>query len=392
MEDLSRLRRRRAANRTFVNKTLEKIDQQLEDYTDDKSKKAKLKAFRDTLNEKLGVLTELNARILDQLDEDDFEKEIDETSELKMTIQERIINIELAIKADSSESEDDDDIVSARSSSRASSSKKTKRLTQTVKLPKLVIKKFGGNHAEYQAFWDSFDSAIHSNETLSDIEKLNYLRSFLEGPAVATIAGLALTKDNYKVAVDLLRERYGNKQVIISSHMESLLKLPRVNFVSDIKRVRMVYDHIEIKIRSLQALGIKAESYGSLLIPVVMEKIPEEFRLVISRKMKSDTWDVNELIEAFKEELEAREKSRFVGGSGNVVEKPWLKPKIPRDPITAAALFLPERGQANCYFCNHPGHRSFNCTSVTDPEKRKEILKKKGRCFVCLRRGHVSNC
>ena len=208
---------------------------------------------------------------------------------------------------------------------------------------------------------------------------------------MATIAGLALTKDNYKVAVDLLRERYGNKQVIISSHMESLLKLPRVNFVSDIKRVRMVYDQIEIKIRSLQALGIKADSSGSLLIPVVIEKIPEEFRLVISRKMKSDTWDVNELIEAFKEELEAREKSRFVGGSGNVVEKPWLKPKIPRDPITAAALFLPERGQANCYFCNHPGHRLFNCTSVTDPEKRKEILKKKGRCFVCMRRGHVSN-
>ena len=79
---------------------------------------------------------------------------------------------------------------------------------------------------------------------MSDIEKLNYLRSFLEGPAVATIAGLSLTKDNYKVAVDLLRQRYGNKQVIISSHIESLLKLPRVNFVSDIKRVRMVYDQI----------------------------------------------------------------------------------------------------------------------------------------------------
>lgn len=74
----------------------------------------KLKAFRDTLNEKLGVLTELNARILHQLDEDDFEKEINETSELKMTIQERIINIELAIKTDSSVSEDDDVIDSAR--------------------------------------------------------------------------------------------------------------------------------------------------------------------------------------------------------------------------------------------------------------------------------------
>ena len=155
MVHLSRLRQRRAANRTFVNKTLEKVDRQLEDYAQDKSKKAKLKALCATLNEKLGVLTELNESILNQLDEDDFEKEMDETSELKMTIQERIVNIELAIRTDSSESEDD--IESVRSSSRVSSSKKTKRLskTQTVKLPKLVIKKFGRKHSEYKAFWDS---------------------------------------------------------------------------------------------------------------------------------------------------------------------------------------------------------------------------------------------
>lgn len=78
---------------------------------DDKLKKVKLKVFCDIFNEKFGVLIELNVRILDQLDEDDFEKEIDEISELKMMIQERIINIELVIKVDSSESEDDDDIV-----------------------------------------------------------------------------------------------------------------------------------------------------------------------------------------------------------------------------------------------------------------------------------------
>lgn len=94
-----------------------------------------------------------------------------------------------------------------------------------MKLPKLVIKKFGGNHAEYQSFWDTFDAAIDSNESLNDIEKLNYLHSYLEGPVTATITGLALTKENYKIAVDLLCERYGNKQVIISLHMDSLSKL-----------------------------------------------------------------------------------------------------------------------------------------------------------------------
>ena len=107
--------------------------------------------------------------------------------------------------------------------------------------------------------------------------------------------------------------------------------------------------------------------------------------------MKSDTWDINELMAAFKEELEAREKSKFVGGNINVVEKSWLKSKKVHDPSTAAALHVTERVQTNCYFCNHQGHKSFNCILVTDPERRREILKRKGRCFVCLRTGHVAN-
>lgn len=54
--------------------------------------------------------------------------------------------------------------------------------------------------------------------------------------------------------------------------------------------------------------------------------------------MKSDTWDINESMAAFKEELEACEKSKFVGGNNNIVEKPWLKSKKVYDPSTAAAF------------------------------------------------------
>ena len=55
-----------------------------------------------------------------------------------------------------------------------------------------------------------------------------------------------------------------------------------MTLASDIKRVRDVYGKIEINVRSIQALGIKSEMYGSLLIPVIKEKIPKEFQLVIS--------------------------------------------------------------------------------------------------------------
>ena len=46
----------------------------------------------------------------------------------------------------------------------------------------------------------------------------------------------------------------------------------------------------------------------------------------------------------------------------------------------------------SCYFC-HGEHVSIDCTEVTDPQTRQEILKRTGRCYKCLRTGHpAKNC
>ena len=89
------------------------------------------------------------------------------------------------------------------------------------KLPKLEMKRFNGRPKEWQVFIDCFDSAVHSNPKLSNIDKMNYLKSLVEGPAAAAVKGLLLTSENYS-ARKILEERYGNKQLIISSHMDNL--------------------------------------------------------------------------------------------------------------------------------------------------------------------------
>ena len=40
-----------------------------------------------------------------------------------------------------------------------------------------------------------------------------------------TIEELSLTNDNYIKALELLEDRYGNKQAIITAHAKNLLKL-----------------------------------------------------------------------------------------------------------------------------------------------------------------------
>ena len=54
------------------------------------------------------------------------------------------------------------------------------------------------------------------------------MKSFLKGQALKAVEGLALTSENYKEAVTILEKRYGNKQLLISSHIEKLMNLPPV--------------------------------------------------------------------------------------------------------------------------------------------------------------------
>ena len=49
---------------------------------------------------------------------------------------------------------------------------------------------------------------------------VNYLHSLLDKTATEAIAGLPLTYANYQEAIDILKGRFGNSQLIINSHME----------------------------------------------------------------------------------------------------------------------------------------------------------------------------
>ena len=84
----------------------------------------------------------------------------------------------------------------------------------------------------WQEWWDSFKVGVHENG-ISDVQKFNHLRSLVKGAECTTIAGLSLTEENYKTAIDLLEERFAQKQ-IINSHMDAMLKLNSESTMADI--------------------------------------------------------------------------------------------------------------------------------------------------------------
>ena len=121
-----------------------------------------------------------------------------------------------------------------------------------IRLPPLKLSTFDGKPEERQMFFENFECAIHNNEDLSPIQKLNYLCNLLEGKALKAISGLALTNDNYNTSLELLKGRFSNRQLLISSLMKSLLSLERVQGMTNISLLRRIHDNLEVQIRSLE--------------------------------------------------------------------------------------------------------------------------------------------
>ena len=64
---------------------------------------------------------------------------------------------------------------------------------------------------------------------------------------------------------------------------------------------------MEIQVRGLQALGIDSAQYGALLIPIIMEKLPEALQLIVSKEHK-DNWELTSVRKAVKNEVEVHER------------------------------------------------------------------------------------
>ena len=137
------------------------------------------------------------------------------------------------------------------------------------------------------------------------------MRGYLQGTDFQATEGFPLTNENYKHAWELLKERYGNPQLIISCHMNNLIKLDKVNG-ANVKELGDLYNKIESNVRALKTIGIHQEQVGPLFMPIILEKLPNVIRLQISRKSGKEIWYIANFLIGINTEITARESYEFM--------------------------------------------------------------------------------
>uniref|UniRef100_A0A1X7V1C4 Uncharacterized protein n=1 Tax=Amphimedon queenslandica TaxID=400682 RepID=A0A1X7V1C4_AMPQE len=120
------------------------------------------------------------------------------------------------------------------------------------------------------------------------------------------IEGLALTAFNYKEAIVILKNWFGNPQLIISKHMEELMNTDSVSSVLFITALKCMYDTVEVHVRGLKSLRVALVSYGALLMPVLQKKLPPELKIVLNREITKSS-DLDKLMTTLADEIEVRE-------------------------------------------------------------------------------------
>ncbi|XP_071127724.1 uncharacterized protein [Mytilus edulis] len=251
---------------------------------------------------------------------------------------------------------------------------------------------FNGEILTWQTFWDSFESSVHYNVTLTDVQKFSYLKSQLVNDAARTIDGLPLTNSNYMEAIKLLKERFGQSHKITNAYMQAMLELraPQNNLLS----LRGYYDKLEAYIRGLESLGRSGESYGALLIPIILNKLPSEIRQHLARENGSDNWELIDLRRGILKEITIIEAGQRSSSFMDSMQPTTMTASFLTcanrkcEPSKVVTFDNRERQTQNirqkpCIFCQNL-HDPAKCPNVTDHDTRLSIVKEKKLCFNCL--------
>ena len=211
----------------------------------------------------------------------------------------------------------------------------------------------------------------------------------MEEPAKTAISGFALTSANYEAALGLLKRRFGKKENIQKAHINELMKVAPVPSAQDTAKLRKLHDIVETHHRGLQPLKVEPTTYSAIVVLAIVEKLPESVRLAITRGKKLSTkWSMEELLKELLTEVELREEHSYVPERKNDEKTDGKKKRSWHGPTTSNTLLM-KTADNSCAFCRGK-HEHHECKVVTSLDERKQLFRKYGRCYICIKKGHIA--
>ncbi|XP_063363671.1 uncharacterized protein LOC134652418 [Cydia amplana] len=254
---------------------------------------------------------------------------------------------------------------------------------QVGKLPRIQLPSFSGGYEQWPTFKDLFLSIVHNNASLSNVQKLHYLKTSVSGEAEAILKHVQITESNYTQAWDILQKRYGNKKLIVNSILKRLFLQKKLNTQSA-TQLKSLLDTTTECLNSLQNLNMATDSWDPLIIFLVVQKLdPESHKDWEEYAHKDDSEELPKWTDFVK----------FLEAKFRTLELITASSSTPRERnVVKERTFHATESQAekSCVMCKG-NHTLAHCKEFTkmQPNERCEYTKNNRLCYNCLAPGHA---
>lgn len=261
--------------------------------------------------------------------------------------------------------------------------------------------KFNGNLFKWQSFRDKFSAAVHTNDNMKPVFKLQHLLASLEGSAAGVVGTREPTDAGYDGAWDRLCEVYNDDYMIIRAILRTIFSIPALEQPTR-DGLRKLVDTIHEACRQLTTLGILVIAWDQILVYMVTERLDAHTLDEWEMQRAAGLPTLQELC-AFLER-----KSRSLAHVRKKQPKMNNKRKSGNDRVghdhmlakhRATSAFVPSQrsetnGRVACICCkgDHQLYRCADFMGRTLGHRQNSVARWK-LCPNCLRAGHeVSKC
>ena len=265
-----------------------------------------------------------------------------------------------------------------------------------LKLPNLHCPNFSGESqsaTEYTAFITQFRNIVGLRSNLSNAIKLTYLRSYLRGYAFKVVSHLAVSDDNYPIALAILEREFLNKEYIIDDLFRKLLSF-KPKSTHDYVDLKVYVSEVRCLLRDLTVYNVdllKDSASAKFIGHIIFSKLSKDFQQELVRKLDKGYPTFAEIEENYVEvirtlELKVRPQQREAN-SNNV--------QIPNKPnfsykATTNNSNIKSNYSKPCKFCNVSGHTMRSCKKYCTYASRVARCKELNLCHLCSSSRHVA--
>lgn len=259
------------------------------------------------------------------------------------------------------------------------------------RLPKLDMPIFNGNLAEWSSYYDMFRSSIDENESLLPVHRFQYLKSTLKGDPLTLIKNLPLTDANYQIAIQLLRERYEHKRLILTHHIEAILNLPSLASMSHDKVspfISSINEHVE----ALRAQGEPVEDWSPVLAVILSNKLDTSIRSKFERRLDRNHLPSLEMLLTFLKELLSSQQWQTMSQRASKVSSVSKPTTVKRPLKPKTESFVTTTNSYSCMCCQQ-AHSIYRCQKFRElsVDNRWNVARKHRACYNCLQTSHQVN-